>query len=107
MGIYFIHTRELLIWASRNLSFSFRNFSFSYASLAKALTTRLPLIFSWTKAFSEEKHSLFLWKAGFTSFDCMKVAMAVKGSTASMHSASFALMVKSISKAKANSRTFW
>ena len=64
-------------------------------------------MFSWTKAFREEKQLRLRWKAGFTSLDCLKVEMAVKGSTTSMHRASFGLTVKIITSAKMNSSTFW
>ena len=107
MGTYFIQTREPLIWASRNRSFSTWNFPFSYSSLEKAFTTRLPLMFSWTKAFREEKQSRLRWKAGLTSLDCLKVAMAVKGSTTIMHRASFQFTRKIMINAKTNSSMFW
>ena len=45
-------------------------------------------------------------KVGRTSFDCRTVARAVKGRTKSIHSASFTLTVKIISRANKNISRF-
>ena len=45
-------------------------------------------------------------KVGRTSLDCRKVVTAVKGSTKSIHTASFTLTVKIMDRAKMNINRF-
>ncbi|MNI76094.1 hypothetical protein D3C73_1322990 [compost metagenome] len=82
------------MFAFEKLIFLSVNFSISYASRAKALTTRLPEMFSWVVVFSWDSRSRRSMYIGRTRLANRKDTTKTGGDRMSIHSVSLTSMVK-------------